>query len=168
MKIDLQKLINATVDEIPFSGTIDLRKETFFGEHPFQFPVEYQGVITSQLDVLRCTGEIHTTYVTTCARCLKPLEVSVHVSVNMLLLQEAEGQEEEENVFLIAGNVLNPEDVFVPALLLEINMAYLCKPDCKGLCPHCGADRNETHCDCGGKQIDDRFAVLQKLLDQKS
>ena len=43
-------------------------------------------------------------------------------------------------------------------------MTYLCKEDCKGLCPHCGADRNETDCCCEKKQIDPRFAALHALL----
>lgn len=167
MKIDLQKLINGTVREIPFAGTVDMRGEAFFGEHPFQHPVTYQGAVKSHLDVLRLNGEVETTYVTACARCAKPLEVPIHVPVDMLLMRDGDDQEESEDVFLIAGDQVDPEEVLVPALLLEIDMAYLCKPDCNGLCPHCGADRNLTQCECGEKQIDDRFAVLQKLLDRK-
>ena len=40
-----------------------------------------------------------------------------------------------------------------------------CREDCKGICPHCGADRNEVDCDCEKKQIDPRFAALRALLD---
>lgn len=167
MKIDLQKLINGSVDRIPFSGEVNMKEETFFGEYPFQYPVVYEGEIESHLDVLRLIGHVDTTYVTECARCAKPLEVPVHVSMDTLLVRAEDDQEESDDVFLIEGDKVDPEEVAVPTLLLNIDMAYLCKPDCKGLCPHCGADRNATQCNCGEKQIDDRLAVLKTLLEKK-
>ena len=36
----------------------------------------------------------------------------------------------------------------------------LCKEDCKGLCPTCGADRNVTRCDCAGA-TDSRWDALR-------
>lgn len=59
---------------------------------------------------------------------------------------------------MLTSDSVDPADVLVPALILQVQMTYLCKEDCKGLCPHCGADRNVTDCDCDKKQIDPRFA----------
>ncbi|MGE4548896.1 MAG: DUF177 domain-containing protein [Intestinibacillus sp.] len=167
MKINLKKLLSGAAGRIPFEGTADLRAEELYGAHPFPYPVCYRGEITSHLDVLRLTGEIETTYVTACARCLKPLGIPLSAEVDMVLIQNEDGQEETEDVFMIEGDEVDPEDVLIPALYFEINMAYLCKEDCKGLCPHCGADRNVTACDCSDHQIDDRLAVLKTLLDKK-
>ena len=44
-------------------------------------------------------------------------------------------------------------------------MIYLCRQDCKGLCPSCGCNLNESVCSCGSKQADPRMAVLAKLLE---
>ena len=49
---------------------------------------------------------------------------------------------------MLTSDSVDPADVLVPALILQVQMTYLCKEDCKGLCPHCGADRNVTDCDC--------------------
>ena len=62
---------------------------------------------------------------------------------------------------MLTSDSVDPADVLVPALILQVQMTYLCKEDCKGLCPHCGADRNVTDCDCDKKQIDPRFAALR-------
>jgi len=35
------------------------------------------------------------------------------------------------------------------AALLELPSRSLCRPDCKGLCPRCGADLNSAACGCG-------------------
>jgi uncharacterized protein len=50
------------------------------------------------------------------------------------------------------------------SLLLALPMKVLCSEDCKGLCPHCGANLNEESCDCVAETIDPRWAELRKLL----
>lgn len=164
MKIDLRKLLSAKLESIPFDGSVDLTNEVFGGEKPFRHPVRYSGEIVSQTDVLRLAGTIETTYETSCARCLRPLRVSLFVETDMVLLPANGEAAEEDDIFLYEGDTVDPEDILIPELLLSIDMVYLCKEDCKGLCPHCGADRNVTQCDCGEKQIDDRLAVLKTLL----
>lgn len=165
MKIDLKKLLNASVDSIPFEGCTDLSREVFFGAYPFRTPARYYGEITNLVDVLRLTGTITATYETVCARCLQALEISVTAEADFLLVQKEDDR--EGDIIALEGDQIDPEDVLVPALFLEIDMAYLCKQDCKGLCPHCGADRNATPCDCDEKQIDDRLAVLKTLLNKQ-
>ena len=74
---------------------------------------------------------------------------------------------EEDDVFVIEEDAVEVEDVLVPELLLQVRMTYLCKEDCKGLCPHCGVDRNVQQCSCETRQIDPRLAALAALLDGK-
>ena len=49
-------------------------------------------------------------------------------------------------------------------LFLELPSKDLCSEDCRGFCPKCGKDLNTGDCDCNGKEIDPRLAVLQKFL----
>lgn len=44
-------------------------------------------------------------------------------------------------------------------MLLAVPLAPLCRPDCRGLCPQCGADWNETTCDCR-PAAEDRWGAL--------
>jgi uncharacterized protein len=48
------------------------------------------------------------------------------------------------------------------AIVLELPMAPLCRDDCRGLCPQCGADRNEADCGCVAP-ADPRWANLDVL-----
>jgi len=34
-------------------------------------------------------------------------------------------------------------------VVLNVPLKFVCKPDCRGLCPRCGANRNEAPCTCG-------------------
>ena len=164
MKIDLRKLTGSNTVSIPFSETLDLREETLYGSKPFQSPVQISGEVSNESGVLRLKGTIKTIYSTACARCLKPLDILLTAETDMILSDDPE-TEEEDDLFVLTGDSVDPADVLVPALILQVQMTYLCKEDCKGLCPHCGADRNEVDCDCDKKQIDPRFAALRALLD---
>ena len=70
----------------------------------------------------------------------------------------------DENDYL-TGMDLDVDRLVYLEVLMSWPLKVLCKEDCKGLCPHCGADRNVTDCDCDKKQIDPRFAALRALLD---
>ena len=164
MKIDLRKLTGSNTVSIPFSETLDLREETLYGATPFQSPVQISGEVSNESGVLRLKGTIKTIYSTACARCLKPLDILLTAEADMILSDDPEA-EEEDDLFVLTSDSVDPADVLVPALILQVQMTYLCKEDCKGLCPHCGADRNVTDCDCDKKQIDPRFAALRALLD---
>lgn len=50
---------------------------------------------------------------------------------------------------------------------LAIPIKALCTPDCRGLCPQCGANLNVEECDCSQEQVDPRLAVLASLLEEE-
>jgi uncharacterized protein len=47
---------------------------------------------------------------------------------------------------------------------LAVPMKSLCRPDCLGLCPQCGANLNCEKCTCEKNHIDPRLTVLKELL----
>ncbi|MGB9809870.1 MAG: YceD family protein, partial [Caldanaerobacter sp.] len=49
-------------------------------------------------------------------------------------------------------------------VILSLPMKFLCKEDCKGLCPICGTNLNYGSCSCKREDIDPRLEVLSKLL----
>lgn len=76
----------------------------------------------------------------TCARCLK--ETKENVRHNFKLNYNA----------LTAGDTITVDDDIREQVLLNRPMRFLCKEDCKGICPGCGVDLNIERCKCcGGK-----------------
>jgi uncharacterized protein len=68
-------------------------------------------------------------------------------------------------------DVLYYDDFVVPfdplieeQLQLELPMKELCRADCRGLCPQCGADRNAAPCDCTPPP-DERWKTLKTILE---
>lgn len=61
------------------------------------------------------------------------------------------------------GTEISLESYFAEVTALAMPVQPLCDPDCAGLCPHCGIDRNQASCDCKDMRPDSPFAVLAAL-----
>jgi uncharacterized protein len=48
-------------------------------------------------------------------------------------------------------------------VILGLPSKILCREDCRGICPRCGANLNETNCDCIKEAVDPRWEALQNL-----
>ena len=74
-----------------------------------------------------------------------------------------EARPTDELSYPIVGDQIDLEPLVREAVGLELPMAPLCRPDCQGLCPTCGTDRNEVDCGHDGEVFDDRWANLRSL-----
>ena len=82
------------------------------------------------------SGSVGTAVSGVCGRCLAPVEQAVAAEDFTLFYEHPETEELDVT-----------EDVRAE-LLLNLPVNLLCRPDCAGLCPVCGANRNTTHCSC--------------------
>lgn len=97
-----------------------------------------------------------------CRRCLA--NVAGQSTVEVLETFE-ENFDEGETYPLVHGEV-DLEQMVREAVLPELPQAPLCKEDCQGLCPECGANRNEGPCGHEGAPADPRWSALDELRDQ--
>lgn len=93
-------------------------------------------------DHVTLTGELQTEVVGPCQRCLNEALVNVEArGVEYVRHGESEGDEDDEEGYA-AAFVLDAErwvrDLIAEALPAKI----LCREECRGLCPVCGADLN--------------------------
>jgi uncharacterized protein len=94
------------------------------------------------------TGTVATRWEGSCRRCLSPTGGELRVEVKELYSPDA-GPEDEER-YPLTGDVVDLEVLAHDAVILELPLAPLCREDCRGLCPSCGADRNREPCGCSG------------------
>ena len=164
MKIDCRNIASAPGGRLEFDYPLELSQVEWAGEFPFPEPGRAVGAVVHRLGILELQARVCAAVHTCCARCLAPVNRPVEAVVDYVLTQDA-GQEDEESVVVVDGDVIELDDILIPALLLELDMVYLCRPDCRGLCPHCGADLNGGDCSCQ-KPGDDRLAALQQWLEK--
>ena len=108
-----------------------------------------------------------------CARCLKEFEHKISSRIeNIYVLTSGQGKKEKEheitsediNINYLTGNEIDINALLLEQLSLDIPMQLVCRPDCKGLCPKCGADLNQARCGCLLEEhVDSKFAKLKEL-----
>ncbi len=106
-----------------------------------------------------------------CARCLTPIPHPVDEHFDLIFRPSAADADSHERAISEAETEigyyeregLRLEDVVREQVLLSLPDRSLCRPDCKGLCPHCGENRNETNCTCASAQPDARWSALAAL-----
>ena len=105
-------------------------------------------------------GYLETRIETNCVRCLAPLEQKIRAAVELVFEPrpvivkgeetelKTEWEREGQEMDYYDEDFLDPSEPFRQILLLELPNYPLCRSDCRGLCPNCGADLNRGRCPC--------------------
>ena len=149
------------LDELPL-GETDVRLVA---------PVEIGGQVRRNRDELELRGELQTEVEIACGRCLNPVRLTIQAkfderfvpSVNWRDEEHHELKPEDLNLAVFDGEAIEIDELVREQILLAVPGHVLCRDDCKGLCPACGADRNTDSCRCEEKQIDPRWEKLREL-----
>jgi uncharacterized protein len=113
-----------------------------------------------------------------CMRCLEPFEIDVQVDLEEEFLpvvrigdspvDDVPETERDAALLIDSEHTLDLSEVLRQDLWLALPMEGICRPDCAGLCPICGGNRNLGECQCDATPIDPRWAALQELLTRES
>jgi DUF177 domain-containing protein len=107
-----------------------------------------------------------------CDRCLQPADFPLQSHFDLYYRpmseiareEEVEVDEGEVEVAFYEGAGIELKDIVQEQVLLALPMHRVCREDCKGICPVCGRNRNETPCDCHRESHgDERWSALRKL-----
>ena len=111
-----------------------------------------------------------------CSRCLETFEQPVHIEIEEAFIPTVDlatgqplqtGDEDEDEALLIdEHHILNLSEILRQSILLALPMTPLCRPDCKGFCPVCGANLNDETCTCDVEDVDPRWAALSLFLEK--
>jgi uncharacterized protein len=107
-------------------------------------------------------AQLHVGYTHECARCLEITTSDVAINLEELFTYPA-APDSEFNLY--DDGVLDLAPLVRAETIISTSQRMLCRPDCKGLCPGCGAQLNHTVCTCDLDSIDPRMAALKQLLD---
>jgi uncharacterized protein len=106
-----------------------------------------------------------------CARCLEPVPVGFEIhleevyvpTVDMATGKSILPEEEDQALWIDEHHILDLTEVLRQDVLLELPMHVLCREDCRGLCPECGTNLNDSICNCD-RDVDSRWSSLTDLL----
>ena len=134
-------------------------------------PAEISGRIRRKGDEVELVGQLQTKFETVCARCLKPVTIPLAAhfderfatAVSWGAEEQHELASEDLNLSVFDGEAIDLSQLVREQLLLAKPAQVLCREDCQGLCPVCGADMNINACECEAQQVDSRWEKLKDL-----
>ena len=134
----------------------------------FPFPIAVDFIGTLSGDEIICQANIKAEAELECSRCVEIYDLPLHTSIQFvvqMLDATPEGAVDEDDFQIISKSTCDLEigQRVREAVILAIPFKPLCSEDCRGLCPMCGTDLNETQCDCVPDKIDERWDILKKL-----
>lgn len=160
------------VSEIPDDGLRLLDTAAFAGVYPdpawtldaVELLVERRG------EKVAVAGRFEATAHLLCSRCLEAFAAHIEPGVDLQFVPQPSGRHaqvelgrDDLEVDFYQADVLDVEEVLRSETDLALPMKPLCRPDCRGLCPVCGGNRNVTECRCETRGTDPRLAPLEAL-----
>ena len=163
MILDLEPIFNNEGMVREFDYELDLSSQELSGTKPFASPVRVSGSVGNYTGIVEMRAKADFVLELCCDRCAKPISVAQKVDIFHTLVTHLNDEANDElllvNELRFDLDPLVTEDIF-----LSLPSKFLCKEDCKGVCPRCGKDLNMDSCSCE-KEIDPRLAALKQLLD---
>ena len=156
--IDLTENLSKVGDPLPFTAEFSLDDDLL------QYPNSTLQKVIVDFDVtfdnpdVFVEGEITCFVNGFCDKCLCQVSKQIVLPFEQTFFKDS-GEEDE---YVYFDSKLDVTKAVCDEIVLSMPMQFLCKDDCKGLCPKCGVDLNKHQCDCDTSR-DNPFAVLKNI-----
>jgi len=135
-------------------------------------PVEFDLRLEAVMEGVLVTGTASAALEGECSRCLEPIDDEVVADFQELYVYDdpAEGRrritdENAEDEARLEGDLLDLEPLLRDAVVLKLPFQPLCRDDCPGLCPECGARLADDPGHQHDEPVDPRWAALGAMRD---
>lgn len=166
MLIELNNIFNNDGETFQLDHKMCLTDYELDGGYPFQTPVSIVGQVTNKVGIVTLSSKARFTFHGVCDRCAEPLTHDFTIDMHHLLVTHL-NDSDNDDYLVVEGGVLNLDELALTDILLALPSKMLCRDDCQGLCPICGQNLNESHCNCK-KAVDPRLEALMQLLEEES
>jgi uncharacterized protein len=163
MFLDLHDIIEVPGGQKPFRCELDRERLSFPALVSFHGPVTASGAVKNTAGILELTADVEADMTVRCDRCSAEFPQKLAWPVTATLKADPD-EDDYADLFPLEGDGVDVSDVLETCFILGMDLKFLCRDDCKGLCPTCGKNLNDGPCGCG-KQTDPRMAALAQLLD---
>ena len=166
MKVDLSEFLEKEDQTVEKEVTIDLNSVTVSGgDHPRTDNETISLTFyNSEGKNLYISGKTELTFSAQCDRCLEDVDVRVpvEISADIGISDDTFSMDNDEGLDYIEDGYLDVDGMIMAEVHLGWPSKILCKDDCLGLCPVCGANRNLVTCECDTEVRDPR---MMQFLD---
>ena len=133
-------------------------------------PLKVDGVAELVDSEMRIRGHLETSLELLCDRCLAPVVIPVEQDFDLFYRpvssiareEEVELPEEELDIGFYSADGIQLAEVLAEQVILSVPMKVVCRVDCRGFCPDCGANLNVVKCGCQPRKGSSPFASLKE------
>ena len=162
MFIDVTGFSNGEVRDVNFMQQLEIPSAYSILDNVML--VRVTGSVTAEVgSAFRFTGHIHSGFKSICNLCLLSIAGELTFDMDEIFSENPS----LEDAWLFSGKTIDIMPAVLSNVLLNLPVKVLCKSDCMGLCPICGADLNLADCACDKLTIDPRWEGLRSLLNEK-
>lgn len=148
--------------EYPFEADAVVEEMQILGDPVRLEDIAVKGKVVGSGEMISLEAQATATVISRCARCLE--EVRMPLSAEIVADFVRQPDPENPDQYLYESSEIDVTDCAKDALVLELPLRYLCKEDCKGLCPKCGTNLNTGSCTCQKGDDDfNPFAALRSI-----
>ena len=134
-------------------------------------------LVRADRDAYRLSGRLVSEVEFSCVRCLESFTARLREELDLLYLPQsdnvaAEGEDahglgdDDLAVSFYRDDEIDLAHMIWEQIVLALPMKPICKPDCQGLCPVCGVNRNIESCSCVRDTVDPRWQPLKSVLER--
>lgn len=165
-ELNLTPILSSEGGKLPLdiSLQIEPKREDVFS---FSAPVHISGEAVNIGNSIMLSLHVDTMLRLLCDRCGAEVEQKLEFDCEERMEKGAPEQNGEcdPDIIYFSGYTVDIEEIVYRNIYMNLPSKVLCQEDCKGLCPVCGHDLNESACECDKRTSDPRFDVLDGLLD---
>lgn len=158
--LDFSSLISGEKKALPFDLEIDFPP---FAEDIISCNGKFVGAVEDKNEEYSLSFKMTAELKVLCSRCAEEMSFSSSQE-NFLPICGKKPERGTEEFECFKKGKINLTEILREFLILSLPSQFLCKENCAGLCPNCGANLNEVKCKCIKKEIDSRLAPLADLL----
>ncbi len=159
-----------------FPALVDMEQE---GVVRFLSPLEVEVRAQHVSGLVEVEGKVEVGIRLSCSCCLQEFDTDLVARFALTYARELpdiEGDETDEGIELSAeemglilfdGESIDLAEGIQEEVVMAVPFRPLCRPECRGLCPQCGADRNERSCNCSLLPLGGKFAALKNFKVEK-
>lgn len=157
--IDLSEYMAKVGQSLPFAGSFDAPSDLLVYPNSTLRGVDVDFTVTFENPDVFVEGTLTCHIDGFCDKCLAPTSKQMVIPFEQTFYKDS-GVEEDDYVYF--DSKLDVTQAVHDEIALGLPMSFVCKDDCKGLCPKCGVDRNVTPCDCDTTK-ENAFSILKNM-----
>ena len=164
MILDLKSVFLNESSVLEQSYSFSMADVVIDGIHPFVSPVVTQIRAENRAGIVRLFLAAVFDLAKPCDRCGADVTRNFQMKFEHYLAISLSGDQNDDYIET-PDYTLDIDELLRSDIILELPSKYLCREDCKGLCPVCGANRNIVQCDCTINHTDPRLEALRQLMN---